>query len=68
MSCDKGECAGLGRIVKDIAFWDGERVKSIWLYADASKGRSEELEKTLDMSLNHIDTYRYDEVIINILG
>ena len=25
-SCDKGNCDRLGRLVKDIVFWDGERV------------------------------------------
>ena len=29
------------------------------LDADASKGRSEEVAKSLDVSLNKIDTYRY---------
>ena len=27
MSCDKGDCAGLGRIFKEIAFWYGEWVQ-----------------------------------------
>ena len=27
MLCDKGERAGLGRLLKEIALWDGERVK-----------------------------------------
>ena len=27
---------------------------------DASKGRSQEVEKSLDVSLKHIDNYRYD--------
>ena len=26
MSCDKGERAGIGCLVKEIAFWDGEQV------------------------------------------
>ena len=58
MSRNKGKRAGLGRLVKEISFWDGERVKSIRLDADASKGSSEELASALDVSLNHIDTYR----------
>ena len=27
MSCDKGERDGIGRLIKDIAFWDGEQVQ-----------------------------------------
>ena len=40
MSCDKGEYAGLGHLVKYISFWDGKLVQSIGLDVDASKGRS----------------------------
>ena len=38
MSRNKGECAGIDHLVKYITLWDGERVQSIWLYVDASKG------------------------------
>ena len=68
MSCNKGEISGLGRMVKEIAFCDGEQVQSIRLDAYASKGSSEEVSKALDVSLNQIDTYRYDVVIILIIG
>ena len=60
MSCDKGERAGLGRLVKDISFWDGEQVQSILIYVDASKGISEEVANATDVSLNKIYTYPYD--------
>ena len=32
-------------------------MQSIWIDADASKGRSEEVVNSLDVSLNQIDTY-----------
>ena len=40
ISYDKVEHDGLGRLVKEIAFWNGERVQSIRLDSDASKGSS----------------------------
>ena len=43
-------------------------MQSIWLDADESNGISEELSKALDVSLNHIDTYRYCGGIILLLG
>ena len=52
MSCNKVEHAGIGRMVKDIDFWDSEQVHLIRLDADAYKGSLEELEKLLDVSLN----------------
>ena len=58
MSCKKEERAGIGRLVKDINFRGVERLQSIRFDADASKGSSEEVEKSLDVSLNHIDTYQ----------
>ena len=58
MSCDKGERAGIGLLVKEIAFWDGEWVQSIWIDADASKGWQKEAEKGPDVSLHQIYTYR----------
>ena len=58
MLCNKGEHAGLVRLIKDIVFWDGERVQSIWIDADSSKGSSEEVAKSLGFLLNHIGTYR----------
>ena len=60
MSCDNVERDGLGRQVKYMAFWNYEQVKSIRLDAYASKGISEEVAKALDVSLNHICTYRSD--------
>ena len=38
MSCDKVEHSGIGRMGKYIAFWEGERVLSICIDADSSKG------------------------------
>ena len=35
-------------------------MQSIGIDADASKGRSEEVSKVIDISLNQIYTYRYD--------
>ena len=49
MSCDKGERAGLGSMVKEIGLWDSERVQSIQLDADESKGISKELAKAIDV-------------------
>ena len=43
MSCDKGERAELGRLVKEIYFWDVELVQSTRLDVDASKGSSKEV-------------------------
>ena len=54
MSFDKWWHAGLDRLVKKIAFCDGELVKSIWIHADASKGILKEVAKALDVSLNQI--------------
>ena len=54
-------------MVKEISFWDGEQVQSIRIGADASKGISE-VTKALDVSLNHIDTYRYNGEIPLLLG
>ena len=68
MSCNKGDYAGLGILVKEIAIWYVERVQSIRLGADESKEISEEVSKALDVSLNQIDTYQYDEGITLILG
>ena len=68
MSFDKGESDGLGRLVKDIAFWDDEKLQSIRSDSDASKGSSEEVANSLVVSLNQIDTYRSDGVKIIILG
>ena len=59
MSCDKGECDVIVRLVKEIDFWDGEFVQSVRLDADTSKGIPKEVAKALDVSLNQIDTYRY---------
>ena len=36
MSCGNGERAGIGRLVKEMSFWDGEQVQSIRLDADLS--------------------------------
>ena len=68
ISCNKGEHAGIVRLVKEIAFWDSERVQSMRLDADPSKGSSEEVAKALGVSLNQIDTYRSDGVITLLLG
>ena len=38
MSYEKVEHDGIGRLVKDIAFWDGEQVQLIQLDKYASKG------------------------------
>ena len=35
-------------------------MQSIWIDEDSSKGRSEEVAKALDVSLNQIDTYQSD--------
>ena len=67
MLCDNGKRSGLERLVKDIAFWYGERVQSIRLNADTSKMKSEEVAKSLDVSLNPIYTYRSDGVRTLIL-
>ena len=66
--CNKGERDGIVRLVNYIDLWDDERVKSIWLDADESKGIPEELAKTLDVSLNNIDTYRSDGGRTFLLG
>ena len=68
MSYDKGERAGLGRLIKEIALWDGEQLQSIQLDADAFKGISEKVSKALDVSLNHIDTYRSGWLRTILLG
>ena len=68
MSCDKGEHVGLGRMVKEIAISDVERVQSIRIDADAPKGSREEVSKALDISLIQIDTYQSDGVRTPILG
>ena len=68
ISCNKGEHAGIVRLVKEIAFWDSERVQSMRLDADPSKGSSEEVAKALGVSLNQIDTYRSDGGRILLLG
>ena len=68
MSCDKGEHTGIGRMVKEIAFWDGEGVQSMRLDADESKGSPEEVAKALDVSFNQIDTYRSDGERTLLLG
>ena len=60
MSCDKGEHADLGCMVKYISFWCGELVQSIYLDAGASKGSSEQVTKAFSVSLNQIYTYRFD--------
>ena len=54
-------------MVKEISFWDGEQVQSIRIGADASKGISE-VTKALDVSFNHIDTYRYNGGRTVLLG
>ena len=43
-------------------------MKSIRLDADSSKGSSEEVAKSLDVSLNQLDTYMYDEGRTLLLG
>ena len=43
-------------------------MQSIRIYADASKGRSEEVAKALDVSLNRIDTYPSDGGRTLLLG
>ena len=43
-------------------------MQPIRLDADASKGISEEVAKAFAVSLNHIDTYRYDGGIKLLLG
>ena len=35
-------------------------MQSVHIYTDESKGRSEEVAKALDVSLNQIDTYQSD--------
>ena len=49
MSYNKGERAGLGCLVKEIAFYDGEHVQLIKLDADAPKWSSEEVAMSLDV-------------------
>ena len=58
--CNKVYCDRLVRMFKDIAFWYGEKVQSIRLDVNSSKGSSEEVSKALDVSLSHIDTYRFN--------
>ena len=53
-----GKRDGIGRLVKEIAYWDGKKAQSIWLDTDASKRSSEEVAKAIDVSLNQIDNYR----------
>ena len=43
-------------------------MQSIWIDADSSKGRSEEVAKAFEVSLNQIDTYRSYEGRTLILG
>ena len=43
-------------------------MQSIRLDADAYKGRSEEVAKSLDVSLNWIDSFRYNGVRALLLG
>ena len=52
--CNKGECAELGRMVKEIYLCDGELVQLIRIDSDAYKGRLEEVLKKLEVSLNQI--------------
>ena len=59
-SCDKGQHARIGRMVKEITFWYGEQVKSIMLDDNSSKGISEGVENPLAVSLIQIDTYCFD--------
>ena len=59
---------GLECLVKYIALCDGKQVQEIWLDADAFKGITEEVAKSLDVSLNHIDTYQSDGYRTLLLG
>ena len=68
ISYDKVEHDGIVHLVKEIAFWNGERVQSIWLDVDASKRSPEGVEMSLDVSLNHIDTYQSDGGRTLLLG
>ena len=51
MSFDKGDSASIGRMVKEIAFWYDEQVKSICIDVYVFNGRSEEAANSLDMSI-----------------
>ena len=68
ISYDRVEHDGIGHLVKEIAFWNGKQVQSIWLDLDASKGSSEGVETSLDVSLHHIDTYQSDGGRTILLG
>ena len=43
-------------------------MQSVHIYTDESKGRSEEVAKSPDVSLNHVDIFRSDWVITLLLG
>ena len=47
-------------MVKDIALCYGERVKSMKLDVNESRGISEEVSNALDVQLIHIDTQRFE--------
>ena len=68
MLCDLREHASICRMVKEIAFCYSEQVQYIRLDVNASKGRSEEVSKLLDVSLIHIDTYHFDGEITLLIG
>ena len=60
ISCDKGKHSRLGRMVKEIAFWYIKQVLSIRLDVNSSKGISEEVAKSLGVSLSHVNTYFFN--------
>ena len=68
MSCNKGDCSRLVRMAKQIAFWNGERVQSIHIDVNEPKGISSEVPKSLDVSLRHIYTSRFNGEITLLLG
>ena len=68
MSYEKEYHARIGRMVKKIILCCVEQVKSILIDMNASKGISEEVAKSFDISIIQIGTYRFDRERTLLIG
>ena len=59
---DKGERAGIGRLIKELSWWEDEsdRVSDVRVNSDGSKGKSHEVAAAIDLSMQELDAYRTD--------